>query len=87
MLAVGQGLVKFKPGSTEWENDAAAEIKQVDDKTIEFTLKDGLKFSGDYGDAHRRGCEILLRALHSSPDQTARRSTMPTIGPRWIRSR
>lgn len=50
ILAVGQGLVKFKPGSTEWENDAAADIKQVDDKTIEFTLKDGLKFSGEYGE-------------------------------------
>ena len=49
VVAVGQGLVKFKPGTTEWENDAAADIKQVDDKTIEFTLKDGLKFSGDYG--------------------------------------
>ena len=33
ILAVGQGLVKFKPGTTEWENDAAADIKQVDDKT------------------------------------------------------
>lgn len=50
ILAVGQGLVKFKPGSTEWENDAAADIKQVDDKTIAFTLKEGLKFSGDYGE-------------------------------------
>jgi peptide/nickel transport system substrate-binding protein len=50
ILAVGQGLVKFKPGSTEWENDAAADIKQVDDKTIEFTLKEGLKFTGEYGD-------------------------------------
>jgi peptide/nickel transport system substrate-binding protein len=50
ILAVGQGLVKFKPGSTEWENDAAADIKQVDDKTIEFTLKEGLKFSGNYGE-------------------------------------
>ncbi len=49
ILAVGQGLVKFKPGTTEWENDAAADIKQVDDKTIEFTLKDGLRFSDDYG--------------------------------------
>jgi peptide/nickel transport system substrate-binding protein len=49
IMAVGQGLVKFKPGSTEWENDAAADIKQTDEKTIEFTLKDGLKFSGDYG--------------------------------------
>jgi len=50
ILAVNQGLVKFKPGSTEWENDAAADIKQVDDKTIEFTLKEGLKFTGDYGE-------------------------------------
>jgi peptide/nickel transport system substrate-binding protein len=50
ILAVGQGLVKFKPGSTEWENDAAADIKQVDDTTIEFTLKEGLKFTGDYGE-------------------------------------
>ena len=50
LRAVGQGLVKFKPGSTEWENDAAAEIKQVDDKTIEFTLQDGLKFTGGYGE-------------------------------------
>lgn len=50
LRAVGQGLVKFKPGSTEWENDAAAEIKQVDDKTIEFTLQDGLKFTGSYGE-------------------------------------
>lgn len=48
--AVGQGLIKFKPGSTEWENDAAADIKQTDDKTIEFTLKEGLKFTGGYGD-------------------------------------
>jgi peptide/nickel transport system substrate-binding protein len=49
ILAVNQGLIKFKPGSTEWENEAAAEITQVDDKTIKFTLKDGLKFTGDYG--------------------------------------
>jgi peptide/nickel transport system substrate-binding protein len=50
ILAVNQGLVKFKPGSTEWENDAAEEISQVDDKTIEFKLKEGLKFTGGYGD-------------------------------------
>ena len=69
ILAVGQGLVKFKPGTTEWENDAAADIKQVDDKTIEFTLKEGLKFSGGYGDSHRRGREVLVRALHQARSQ------------------
>ena len=50
ILAVGQGLVKFKPGTTEWENDAAADIKQVNETLIEFTLKEGLKFTGGYGD-------------------------------------
>ena len=49
MLAVCQALTKFKPGSAEWENDAAADIKQIDDKTIEFTLKDGIMFTGGYG--------------------------------------
>ena len=46
ILAVGQGLVKFKPGTTEWENDAAAEIKQVSDTLIEFTLKEGSEIHG-----------------------------------------
>lgn len=48
--AVAQGLVKFKPGSTEWELDAAEKIEQVSDTVIEFALKPGLKFTGDYGD-------------------------------------
>ncbi len=50
LLAVMQGLVRFKPASTEWELDAAAEIKQPSDTLIEFTLKPGLKFTGGYGD-------------------------------------
>jgi peptide/nickel transport system substrate-binding protein len=49
ILAVNQGLVKFKPGSTEWELDAAEEITQVSDTEIAFRLKDGLAFTGDYG--------------------------------------
>jgi peptide/nickel transport system substrate-binding protein len=49
ILAVHQGLVRFRPGSTEWENDAAAEITQVSDTEIAFTLKEGLTFSGGYG--------------------------------------
>lgn len=50
LLATNQGLVKFKPGSTEWELDAAEEIKLTSDTEIEFKLKEGLKFSGGYGD-------------------------------------
>lgn len=69
ILAVGQGLVKFKPGSTEWENDAAAEIKQVSDTLIEFKLKEGLKFSGDYGDLTAEDVKFSFeRFIKPGPD-------------------
>ncbi|MGE0094947.1 MAG: ABC transporter substrate-binding protein [Alphaproteobacteria bacterium] len=47
--ATYQTLARFKPGSLEWEPDAAATIKQVDAQTIEFTLKPNQKFAGGYG--------------------------------------
>ena len=47
--ATYQTLARFKPGSLEWEPDAAATIKQVDANTIEFTLKPNQKFAGGYG--------------------------------------
>ncbi len=43
--AIFQRLVKFKPGSTEWEPDAAETIAQTSPTTVEFTLRDGLRFS------------------------------------------
>jgi peptide/nickel transport system substrate-binding protein len=43
-------LVMFKPGSFEWENDAAAEISQPDPKRIEFRLKPGMMFHGGFGE-------------------------------------
>lgn len=50
VLATNQGLVKFKPGSLEWELDAAEAISQPSDTVIEFTLKPGLMFHGGYGE-------------------------------------
>jgi peptide/nickel transport system substrate-binding protein len=47
--AVMQGLIAFKPGSTEWELDAAADIKQVSDTEIDFTLRPDQTFTGGYG--------------------------------------
>lgn len=44
-------LVVYKGSdSTEIENDAAESIEQVDDTHIRFTLKKGLKWSGDFGE-------------------------------------
>ncbi|MCI0429623.1 MAG: ABC transporter substrate-binding protein [Rhodospirillales bacterium] len=44
-------LIKWKPGEKwEWDLDAAEMIEQVDDTHINFRLKQGLKWSGDYGE-------------------------------------
>jgi peptide/nickel transport system substrate-binding protein len=48
--AVQQSLIAFKPGSTEWELDAAEDLKQVSDTEISFKLRPGLKFTDGYGD-------------------------------------
>ena len=44
-------LIDYKSGTSwEWELDAAAEIKQVDPKTVSFTLKPGIKWTGGFGE-------------------------------------
>jgi peptide/nickel transport system substrate-binding protein len=47
--ATYQTLARFKPGSLDWEPDAAATIEQVDASTIEFALEPNQKFAGGYG--------------------------------------
>ncbi|MGN7962852.1 ABC transporter substrate-binding protein [Brucella sp. 22210] len=48
--SVQQGLISFKPGSTQWELDAAEELQQVSDTEIRFKLKSGLVFTDGYGE-------------------------------------
>jgi peptide/nickel transport system substrate-binding protein len=43
-------LVMFKPGSFQWENDAAESVTQIDDTTIEFVLKPGIMWQHGYGE-------------------------------------
>jgi peptide/nickel transport system substrate-binding protein len=48
---VFRSLIAFKGGpSWDWALDAAAEIKQVDPKTVSFTLKPGIKWTGGFGE-------------------------------------
>ncbi|SEE38989.1 peptide/nickel transport system substrate-binding protein [Rhizobiales bacterium GAS188] len=47
---VFQQLMKYKANSTEYENDAAAEVKQVSPTLIEFRLKPGQMFTEDFGE-------------------------------------
>ena len=51
MDAIFSNLVKAKPGdSWDWQLDAAEKIEQVDDRTISFTLRKGIKWSGGFGE-------------------------------------
>jgi peptide/nickel transport system substrate-binding protein len=44
-------LIEYKAGAEwEWELSAAESIEQVDDLTIKFKLKPGLKWTNDYGE-------------------------------------
>jgi peptide/nickel transport system substrate-binding protein len=48
--SVYQKLVAYKPGTTELENDAAAEIKQASPTAVEFRLKPGQMFTDGFGE-------------------------------------
>ncbi|MDZ4312945.1 MAG: ABC transporter substrate-binding protein [Cypionkella sp.] len=50
LSAVCQRLARFKPGSLEWEPDAAKWIKQNSDTEIEFELNPGQMFHDGYGE-------------------------------------
>ena len=50
ILACCQPLVRYKPGSLDWENDAAKSIRQTSDTEIEFELNPGQMFIGGYGE-------------------------------------
>ena len=51
MDAIFSNLVKAKPGETwAWQLDAAESIEQVDDAHIDFTLRQGIQFTGGFGE-------------------------------------
>jgi peptide/nickel transport system substrate-binding protein len=43
-------LITYKPNSWETELDAAAEIRQVNPTQVDFRLKEGIMFTGNYGE-------------------------------------
>lgn len=52
-------LIEFKSSETwEWELSAAESIEQVDELTISFKLKPGLKWTGDYGEVTAEDVEF-----------------------------
>jgi peptide/nickel transport system substrate-binding protein len=47
---VCQGLIRFKPGTFDWELSAAKVLEPVGDTAIAFELNPGLMFHGGYGE-------------------------------------
>src|SRR5690349_11728612 len=43
-------LMTYKPNSWETELDAAAELRQVNPTQVDFRLKEGIMFTGNYGE-------------------------------------
>jgi len=51
MDAIFSNLVKAKPGEVwDWQLDAAEAIEQVDERHIAFTLRQGIQFTGGFGE-------------------------------------
>lgn len=50
IISVCQTLARFKPGTLEWEPEAAKTITQVSETEIAFELNPGQMFTGGYGE-------------------------------------
>ena len=65
--AVFPKLVNFKAGSIwEWEPYCAESIEQVDPVTVKFTLKKGLKWTGDYGEVTAEDVKYSFERYHDT---------------------
>ncbi len=66
--AVFQRLVRFKLGATDWENDAAADIRQADPTTVEFRLKPKQMFTGGFGEMTAEDVKFSFERFIRPPD-------------------
>ena len=48
--AIYQKLIRYRPGVTDYDLDAASAFKQTGDTVFEFTLKPGQMFTGGFGE-------------------------------------
>lgn len=71
LRAVQRRLVTFKPGSLDRELDAAETIEQVDDTTIEFTLKPGIMFQQGYGELTAEDVKYSFERFNNPPEGQA----------------
>jgi peptide/nickel transport system substrate-binding protein len=68
IIAVCQNLARFKPGSLEWEPDAAKTIKQVSETEIDFELNPGQMFHGGYGEMTAEDVKFSFERFNAPGD-------------------
>jgi peptide/nickel transport system substrate-binding protein len=68
IMAVCQTLARFKPGSLEWEPDAAKTITQVSETEIAFELHPGQMFHGGYGEMTAEDVKFSYERFNSPSD-------------------
>jgi len=67
LRCVQQRLVRFKPGSFEWEPDAAESIRQVGPTVIEFTLRPGQGVAGGQGALTAEDVKFSFERFNNPP--------------------
>jgi peptide/nickel transport system substrate-binding protein len=68
LISVCQNLARFKPGTLEWEPDAAKTIKQVSETEIEFELHPGQMFHGGYGEMTAEDVKFSFERFNTPGD-------------------
>ena len=79
LRAVQPRLARFKPGTFEWVPADVESIKQVDEKTIEFILKKGMKWEGDYGEVTAEDVKFSFERFNIKPEG----GELPTYAKDW----
>ena len=77
--AIYNKLIQYKPGGEwGWQLDAAASIEQVDDKHINFALKDNIGFTNGFG---AMTAEDVKFSFERIIDETVESTNKPDWGP------
>lgn len=64
-------LIRFKAGVFEWELDAAESISQVNDTTIEFALRPGIKWQQGFGELTAEDVKFSFERFNPPAEEPA----------------
>jgi peptide/nickel transport system substrate-binding protein len=89
LRSIHRRLVRFARGSLDYELDAASSLRQIDERTIEFELRENIRFPGEYGELTSDDVKFSferfrMRGGEASPyaDDWAALEGVEVLGPR-----